>query len=99
MKPINEMSIQECLDTLRHSDTPLADAYEVADRIHDLTRWIPVEERLPAKEDGDENGRVLVCSIDLRYDTRYYESWVFDMVSVEGGTQWLPTHWRRIDKP
>jgi hypothetical protein len=50
MKPISEMTLAE-----------LANAFEFygyhseADRlraIHDLTRWIPVSERMPTKEDG-----------------------------------------------
>lgn len=127
MKPINEYTMQECLDRLYDNYDPTGVEinilelacrintllYEQAQRhdarvdalenkinaLRDKHRWIPVEERLPTEEDGDENGRVLVCSIDLRYDTRYYKAWKFDMVSVEGGTQYLPTHWKRIDKP
>jgi hypothetical protein len=62
MKDIKDMSLSECLEALREgmpvdgtvvrvrlSDDDLA---QLADRIYDLTRWIPVEERLPCTDDG-----------------------------------------------
>ena len=55
MKPINEMNLAE-----------LAEFFDDDERIairlrelHSLTRWIPVEERLPTEKDGDEKGYVL----------------------------------------
>ena len=61
MKPIDEMTLAECLALLRkermrivmengkvyHGMVDHQHRIEIADRIHDLTRWIPVEERMP----------------------------------------------------
>ena len=78
MKPINEMSLAECIARLRELPDGTVDdacdavmlphlpwifdvAVDLAQRIHDLTRWIPVEERLPTKEDANYHDEVLVC--------------------------------------
>jgi len=51
MKDIKDMNLAECLEALRafgHSeeiDTPL----DLADRIHDLTRWNNIDDLLPPK--------------------------------------------------
>lgn len=107
MKPISEMSLQECLEVLQDDESFFKNppyvyhAYDkaIARRISDLTRWIPVGERLPTKKDADEDGNVLVCSFDLDSRKLYYESWVFTDVTVQGGTQYKPRYWKRIDKP
>jgi hypothetical protein len=65
------------------------DDLHVANRlraIHNLTRWIPVSERMPTKEDGKYlhvfDGFGLPFAI-MRTSWDNYE----------------PTHWKRIDKP
>ena len=85
MKPINEMSLAE-----------LAEFFDDDERIairlrelHDLTRWIPVEERLPTKGDADERGNVLWLFWGKHYESRYW------YLRRDYGM----THWRRIDKP
>lgn len=92
-KPINEMSLTECLDEIRTYAFFLEDPEleEVADRIHELTRWIPVSERLPTKEDADDFGFV---------------EWYIGPPNNER-ISWAPfyphsrgaTHWRRIETP
>ena len=93
MKPINEMSLQECLEALRNTDEGYRHTKSaiiaIANRIHELTRWIPVSERLPTKEDVDEYGEVLAYSPDP---------------TITVSASCIPmshhfTHWRRIDKP
>jgi len=73
MKPIKDMNLSECINRLRElPDGTIEDQFdmrdlpwifdvaeELADRIHDLTRWIPVSEQMPTEEDVDENGEVL----------------------------------------
>jgi hypothetical protein len=100
MKPINEMTLAECLDFIRfelkYFDHPNLDTVgieESAERIHDLTRWIPVEERMPTEEDGDEHGYVQWWSEDeVAIPVAHY--WDFT-----GVPKYMFTHWRRIDKP
>lgn len=64
MKPINEMSLQECLAEIRQGN--YLDRHELAGRIESLSRWISVDERWPEVEDvrGD---KVLVYSTCGRY--------------------------------
>jgi hypothetical protein len=89
MKPIDQMTLTECLEALRELDPysnmpPICIA--VADRIHDLTRWIPVSERMPTIEDT-YRGRVL---------------WLQEEYSIMVGSYDLArsttraTHWQRI---
>jgi hypothetical protein len=127
MKPINEMSLAECIDALEeitnqaystaysrgHEDTvdggyvyvlPIdSDSYfrddaiefwkPLASRIHDLTRWIPVEERLPTEADADENGRVL-----WYFKDQYQQTLMRDMPRWKMSYERV-THWRRSDNP
>ena len=100
MKPINEMTLAECLEALRTVEKFDYDFYKtqlrnnlLADRIHDLTRWIPVQERLPTFEDADkQDGCVDVWSsfegVGFRKNLEY---------QLVKHTRC--THWRRIDKP
>jgi hypothetical protein len=71
MKPISEMNLEECLDALREMDVMKFDIgydMDIADRIHELTRWIKVSERMPDEAtDGDYCGAVL---------TREWDGWV-----------------------
>ena len=100
MKDIKEMNLAECLDALRafgHSeeiDTPL----DLADRIHDLTRWIAVSERMPTEDDGDEHGDVLISEVENKYPYRRYQiitRWSFDPNQYHETV----THWRTITPP
>jgi hypothetical protein len=65
MKPINEMNLLELAD---HIQYPAHEYVELADRLrelHDLNRWISVDERWPETE--DVLGKVLVYSNCGRY--------------------------------
>jgi hypothetical protein len=104
MKPINEYTIQECLDRIydmvgdgydkKANPVPIS---ELAWRIECLTRWIPVEERLPTLEDSsgfvDHDART--CATVLAVDkTSYSPRCVnFRNVTKESGY----SHWRRIE--
>jgi hypothetical protein len=121
MKPIDEMTLAECIDALEeitnqaystaysrgHEDTvdggyvyvlPIdSDSYfrddaiefwkPLASRIHDLTRWIPVEERFP---DAEHETFVLAFFGSGRID-------IVHCSAVELGIG--VTYWRRMDKP
>jgi hypothetical protein len=107
MKPINEYTLQECLDAMKRIDADLLEyGYHEAlsDRIHSLTRWIPVSERLPTEED------VMNTNDDIH---SYMNGLVLWLVAHESGrldyvlSKWyMPPStynkllaWRRIDKP
>jgi hypothetical protein len=91
MKPINEYTLQDCLNSILKADMILH-RHELADRIHELTRWIPVEERLPTEGDGDRYG--LVLKWDSLTKSAQIDSW-----NHSGTYNACYTHWRRIDKP
>jgi hypothetical protein len=66
IKPINQMTLPEVCQRLNEHGF-LAKEFEfiqLAARIFELTRWIPVSERLPTNDDLDENGEVLAYSPD-----------------------------------
>ena len=68
MKKVEEMNLNECLEALRSKAFLYFDNVTVsgiADRIHDLNRWISVDERWPETE--DVLGKVLVYSNCGRY--------------------------------
>jgi hypothetical protein len=105
MKPIDQMNLAECLDALRMETLPLdenwsfatfsrQDRIQLADRIHELTRWILVSERMPTEEDGDKWGEVLVCyrGEEVQCDL------VINVNGVQHSNKDI-THWRRIDLP
>lgn len=116
MKPINEMSLSECLESFFECLEAQRDGEwqwtgireltairlsQLSDRIHDLTRWIPISERMPTKEDADESGYVLVHGtrrlfLNVRQETNM---WYWDAVTGAPIGSTTLTHWRRIDTP
>jgi hypothetical protein len=113
MKEIKDMNLAECINRLRElPDGTIEDQFdmrdlpwifdvaeELADRIHDLTRWISVEERLPTREDADAEGYVWVSAIQITMGDRANDSWLWSEVSLDGGIAYKPTHWKRITPP
>jgi hypothetical protein len=92
MKPIDQMTLAECLDALRemnHIQFDIGYDVDIADRIHDLTRWIPVSERMPTEEDADWNGEVIAYSPD-------------PAITVSASSVPMShhfTHWKRLTPP
>jgi hypothetical protein len=103
MKDIEDMNLAELankLCDLHEGDT--VGMLRIADRmdkIHDLTRWISVEERLPTREDADAEGYVWVSAIQITMGDRANDSWLWSEVSLDGGIAYKPTHWKRITPP
>jgi hypothetical protein len=101
MKPIDQMTLPECLNAIRGMTCDKLDniyEYEIASRIHDLTRWIPVSERMPTEEDGDVHGDVLISEVENEYPYRRYQiitRWSFDPNQYHETV----THWQRITPP
>jgi hypothetical protein len=90
MKPINEMNLAELADRMESDEDIYHDEYVFVERLrelHELTRWIPVEERLP---DAEHETFVLAFFGSGRID-------IVHCSAVELGIG--VTHWRRIDKP
>jgi hypothetical protein len=105
MKPISEYTLQECLEEVKRLEAEFGcDDAPLASRIHELTRWIPVEERMPTEED------VMNTNDDIH---SYMNGLVLWLVAHESGrldyvlSKWyMPPStynkllaWRRIDKP
>jgi hypothetical protein len=90
MKPISEMTLLEIADFIEYEEMPIS-----ADRlraIHDLTRWIPVDERLPTESDA-LNGEV-----EWLDNTRDHYKANPDLWNVSSPHIFY-THWRRIARP
>jgi len=106
MKDIKDMNLAEAIQAFRDVDV-ITRGYqcnydaieELAERIHDLTRWIPVEERMPTREDADAEGYVWVSAIQITMGDRANDSWLWSEVSLDGGIAYKPTHWKRITPP
>ena len=72
MKPIDQMNLAELAEIM----APYSDLKQrIINRlrvIHEETRWIPVSERMPTKEDGDNWGRVRFMYLDGIIETVHY---------------------------
>jgi hypothetical protein len=97
--PISEWTLKECINALKRMDADLLEygyAIYIADRIHDLTRWIPVSERMPTEEDG----YFIKWWID---DDREIGEALAYFPQPEVGYYHTPpkgaTHWQRITPP
>ena len=106
MKPISEMTLSQIAYEIT------GDAYiceyagnvlnnsAIASRlrtIHDLTRWIPVSERMPTEGDGDSRGLVFVWHDTTNPKMKghgYVAHWHWVSANDEG-----ITHWKRITPP
>ena len=102
MKPINEMNLAECLEFLREYgyDFILTEGnHELADRIAELTRWIPVGERMPTEADGDMDGRVLVFERGKYTPHGTYTRFVGWDSLDDVDYFYTVTHWQRITPP
>jgi hypothetical protein len=96
MKDIKDMNLAEAIKALRDVDV-ITRGYqcnydaivELADRIHDLTRWIPVSERMPTEEDRD----VLAW-----YATKYPFATLVNWYEFPLNNNSV-THWKRITPP
>ena len=101
MKPIEQMTLAECLERLKTANV-WGDLVHISNRIHDITRWIPVSERMPTEngyyriwdisevqalfKDGEWIGERCIPS-----DSPYLQSKFREKLS--------PTHWQRITPP
>ena len=115
MKEIKDMNLAECIEALRDVDV-ITRGYqcnyeaieELADRIHELTRWISVSERMPTeKEHGNEVFRVWVLGgeTDACFVSGKIMVWV-DSPFEADYEEYDPkryrtafTHWQRITPP
>jgi hypothetical protein len=91
MKEISEYTLKECLEEIEmlHGGYGFRDPEKLADRIHELTRWISVEERMPTQEDKD----VLAW-----YATEYPFAVLVNWYEFPMNNRSV-THWQRITSP
>ena len=110
MKPINEWTLRECILAIKHGAP--TDNFEggtakiqlspvmiidVADRIHDLTRWIPVGERMPTEADADRHGYVIIREVENESPNRVYHAMVQWNDIGKPDYFCTVTDWKRID--
>ena len=102
LQSLEEFTLLKDIDTGNFEptyDSMKKNAVELADRIRDLTRWIPVSERMPTEEDANEDGCVLVSATERSKLHRVVEIWSYEYVSRNGLGGYKPTHWKRITQP
>jgi hypothetical protein len=96
MKDIKDMNLAELANALQRYEFDMLND-QVANRLrelHDLTRWIPVSERLPTESDAQENGYVEF------WNTKYAMSYYYKYDSLRELYDELElTHWRRVTPP
>ena len=80
---------------LASNDEPVVELEELANRIHELTRWISVSEQMPTIEDADARGNVLWWSL-IGHSGAVVLKW---NKSPEWGGKIVYTHWQRIEAP
>jgi hypothetical protein len=101
MKDIKDMNLAELADRVESDEDIYHDEYVFVERLrelHELTRWIPVSERMPTEKDGSHLGYVLW--------------WRTDSIDLPDAGQWdlyteyandpniaFYTHWQRITPP
>jgi hypothetical protein len=91
------------IDTLLIEQAQRHDAWVDAleNRINSLEaerRWIPVEERLPTKQDGDENGYIFTLEREKKSPNRLHpciQTWS----DIRSDYYYEITHWKRITPP
>ena len=101
MKEISEYTLKECLEEIEmlHGGYGYRDPEKLADRIHELTRWIPVSERMPTEEDGDRHGQILIFEVENESPNRGYQQLVKWDAIGEPDYFYAVTHWQRITPP
>ena len=99
MKDIKNMNLAELADQIeRKLDVPMGEdlvQYDIADRLYtiaELTRWIPVSERMPTEADGYKSKYVTQRTVLVM------EKWG-DISVVTIGLAKHFTHWKRITPP
>jgi hypothetical protein len=98
MKPVKDMSLRELVEEVNFYSQRFPHLALVADKLyelHDLTRWIPVSERMPTQEDGGEWRRVLIRYNDGDIDSIF----VGNVSQFTTGSEFWITHWQRITPP
>ena len=91
MKDTKDMSLKECLEEveLLNGVYDYDDPVKLAKRIDELTRWIPVSERMPTEEDRD-----VLAWYATKYPFANLVNWYeFPLNNKD------VTHWKRITPP
>jgi hypothetical protein len=96
MKDPKDMNLEELADEVFNLEYCVNGCVrEISDRLcelHDLTRWIPVSERMPTEEDGYKSKYVTQRTVLVM------EKWG-DISVVTIGLAKHFTHWKRITPP
>jgi hypothetical protein len=102
MKKVEEMNLNECLEALRSKAFLYFDNVTVsaiADRISNLTRWIPVSERMPTEEDVTPLGG----NMGIEFWSNKFGGMKYFCTIERFGIYFIQsndiTHWKRITSP
>jgi hypothetical protein len=94
MKDIKDMNLEEVRQKIYEHALAINndELYSLLDRLDELTRWIPVSERMPTEEDGYKSKYVTQRTVLVM------EKWG-DISVVTIGLAKHFTHWKRITPP
>jgi hypothetical protein len=106
MKDIKDMNLAECIVALRDVDV-ITRGYqcnydaieELADRIHELTRWVSVSEKLPTKEDANFHDEVIVSLDPMSIVNSPFGMMGIETVEYSDVCPSKHTHWQRTTEP
>jgi hypothetical protein len=91
MKEISEYTLKECLEEVEmlHGGYGFRDPEKLADRIHELTRWIPVSDKEIEQVADDEKQKDWN---DLKYQDVYRDGFI-------DGAHWMQARIQPITPP
>jgi hypothetical protein len=98
MKPIDQMTLAEVKEEIEKYAFVIDNSrlYSLLDQLDDLTRWIPVSERMPTEEDYSEAGQIHLWDAEFGICRVYHKDIAHDFLKR------IPlefTHWQRITPP
>jgi hypothetical protein len=101
MKEVKDMNLAELADLnpFYLSEKDWRNTQSRLRELHELTRWIPVSERMPTEADGDENGEVLVSETENESPHRKYTYMKRWNKLNDPDYFHTITHWKRITPP
>ena len=101
LKPYEGMSNAEVVAHIRSlgedfdNEGYLALAERIAE-LEDKNRWIPISERMPTQEDGDDHGWLIVRELENQSPYRVYHAMLEWDTITRPDYFYTVTHWKRI---
>lgn len=99
MKAIKDMNLSEIAQYLTSLVWVRADVIDRLRELHELTRWIPVSERLPTKADANFHDEVMVSLDPMSIVNSPFGMMGIETVEYTDVCPRKHTHWKRTTQP